>query len=198
MSEQAKPAAASRDDLVVADDVGGIQAAGLVAADTDHALLVAEFADPEAALESYQALIDAETSGHLAVDGVLVVKADASGTIQVQKVTDHSTRTGLTWGIVGGVVLGVVFPPSIIGSAAVLGVTGAVLGRLRKEHHKSELGATLTGALAPDASGILVLVTLPAVPAVRQTMPRATRVTQVPVDKETAASITEACKAAAA
>jgi uncharacterized membrane protein len=197
MSEQTKPVAPSGDGLAVADEGGGTQAAGLVAANTDHALLVAEFADPDAALESYQALIDAEIAGHLAVDGVLVVKADASGNIQVQKVTDHSTRTGLTWGIVGGVVLGVIFPPSIIGSAAALGVTGAMLGKLRQEHHKSELGATLTGALAPNASGILVLATLPAVPAVRQTMPRATNVTQVPVDTETAVSIMEACRATA-
>ena len=181
----------------VVDGDGGIQSEGLVAANTDHALLVAEFADPDAALESYQALVDAETAGHVTIDGVLVVRADGTGHIVIQKVTDHSTRTGLTWGIVGGVVLGVIFPPSIIGSAVALGVTGGVLGRLRHEHHKSELGATLSGALAPNTSGILVLATLPAVPTVRQTMPKATKVTEVPVDDSTAAAITEASKAAA-
>ena len=136
--------------------------------------------------------------GSITVDGVLVVRADANGQIVIQKVTDHSTKTGLKWGIVGGVVLGVLFPPSIIASAAALGVTGGVLGKLRQEHHKSELGAALTGSLAPNMSGILVLATLPAVPEVKETMPKATKVTEVPVDNETADAITEASKTAAA
>jgi uncharacterized membrane protein len=182
---------------VVADDAG-VEAAAAVATDGSNVLLVAEFADPAAAMETYQALVDAEISGALAVSGVLVVKADASGKIQIQKVTDHSTRTGLKWGIVGGVVLGVIFPPSIIGSAAALGVTGGVLGKLRQEHHKSELGSALAGSLAPNTSGILVLATLPAVPAVKQTMPKATKVTQVPVDAATTTAITEAAKQAPA
>jgi hypothetical protein len=44
----------------------------------------------------------------------------------------------------------------------------------------------------------LVLATLPAVPAVKETMPQATKVTEVPVDNATAEAITEASKAAAA
>jgi len=182
---------------VVADDAG-IQAAATVATDGSNVLLVAEFADPAAAMETYQALIDAEISGALTVSGVLVVETDASGKVHIQKVTDHSTRTGLKWGIVGGVVLGVIFPPSIIGSAAALGVTGAVLGKLRQEHHKSELSAGLEDALAPNTSGILVMATLPAVPAVQQSMPKATKVTQVPVEASTSAAITEAAKQASA
>jgi uncharacterized membrane protein len=169
-----------------------------VATDGSNVLLVAQFADPAAAMETYQALVDAEIAGTVSVSGVLVVKADATGKVEIQKVTDHSTRTGLKWGIVGGVVLGVIFPPSIIGSAAAFGITGGVLGKLRQEHHKSELGAGLEGALAPNSSGILVLATLPAVPAVKQTMPKATKVTQVPVEAATATAITEAAKQAAA
>jgi uncharacterized membrane protein len=179
-------------------DSGGLRAGGIVAATTDHALLVAQFADPDAALESYQALVDAETSGHLTVDGVLVVRSDTTGQIVIQKITDHSTKTGVKWGVVGGVVLGVIFPPSIIGSAAVLGVTGGVLGKLRHEHHKTEIEGTLSGSLAPNTSGILVLSKMRAVPAVRETMPRATKVTEVSIDDRTAAAITGAAKAAAA
>ncbi len=201
MSEETKPTQTGDPVSVVRGDVvdgdGGIQAEGVVAANTDYALVVAQFADSNAALETYQALIDAETAGHVQVEGVLVVRAEANGQIDVQKVTDHSTKTGLKWGIVGGVVLGVIFPPSIIGSAAALGVTGGVLGKLRQVHHKSELEASLNGVLAPNASGILVLAKLPAVPVVRQTMPNATKVTEVPVDGPTAAAITEAARSAA-
>ena len=201
MSEETKPTAGADKAIAargaVVDGHGGIRAEGLVAANTDYAVVVAQFADPNAALESYQALADAETAGHVSVEGVLVVRAEANGQIVIQKVTDHSTRDGLRWGIVGGVVLGVLFPPSIIGSAAALGVTGGVLGKLRQLHRKSELEASLSGLLAPNASGILVLATLPAVPLVRQTMPGATKVTEVPVDGPTAAAITEAARTAA-
>ena len=200
-SAPAAPAPATTDVAVAAavvTDDAGVEAAAAVATDGSNVLLVAEFADPAAAKETYQALVDAEVSGALTVSGVLVVETDAGGKVHIQKVTDHSTKTGLKWGIVGGVVLGVIFPPSIIGSAAALGVTGAVLGKLRQEHHKSELGAGLQGALAPNTSGILVLATLPAVPAVKQTMSKATKVTQVPVDAGTSAAITEAAKHAAA
>ena len=92
-------------------------------------------------MDTYRALEDAEISGALDIEGVLVVKADGHGNIEIQKVTEHSTKTGVKWGVVGGVVLGVLFPPSIIASAAALGVTGGVLGKLRQEHHKSQLGA---------------------------------------------------------
>ena len=203
MTDESKDTAAAPEQpvnaaVVVAEDDAGVEAVAGIAMQGNQALIVAQFADTDAALETYQALADAEVSGALAVSGVLVVKADASGKIHIQKVTDHSTRTGLKWGVVGGVVLGVIFPPSIIGSAAALGVTGAVLGKLRQEHHKAELGAGLAGALAPNTSGILVLATLPAVPAVKQAMPKATKVTQVPVESATATAITNAAKQASA
>jgi uncharacterized membrane protein len=184
--------------ISVSDSAGGIQAAGIVAADSDHEVLVAEFADPTAAMVTYRNLPDAEIAGTIDVEGVLVVNADSQGNINVQKVTDHSTKTGVKWGVVGGVVLGVIFPPSIIGSAAVLGVGGGVLGKLRQEHHKSQLADSLYGALAPNTSGIIVLAKLPAVPAVKQTMPDAKKVTEVPVDAQTAADITAAAKEASA
>src|SRR3954451_13657087 len=148
-SSTRKPAVTEGVDV----DDGGIRAGGIVGATTDHALVVAQFADSDSALESYQALVDAETSGHLTLAGVLVVRADETGKIVIQKVTDHSTKTGVKWGVECGVVLGVVFQPSIIGSAAVLGVTGGVLGNLRHEHHKSEIADSLSGSLAPNSSG---------------------------------------------
>ena len=40
-------------------------------------------------------------------------QARADGKLEIQKATDHSTRSGLKWGLVGGVALGVIFPPSI-------------------------------------------------------------------------------------
>ena len=72
-----------------------------------------------------------------------MVKREADGKLEIQKATDHSTKSGLKWGLVGGIALGVIFPPSILGSAAALGAAGAATGKIRQLHHRSELADEL-------------------------------------------------------
>ena len=102
------------------------QPTDVVAALSDGAytLFVADFADTDTAWAAYQALTSIEDGRTIEIDGVVVVSRAADGTLEIQKATDHSTRRGLTWGVVGGVALGLIFPPTIIGSAAVLGCRG--------------------------------------------------------------------------
>ena len=191
--------------FVDADDTGativgvignedGVQAVGQVVTDYHYAVVVAAFADDEAAIAAYERLSEAETAGRVKVDGVLVVKTDADMNVNIQKMTDHSTKTGTKWGVVGGVVLGVIFPPSIIGSAVALGATGAVVGKLRQQLHKAEVGDALAGALGPNQSGILALVAAGDVPEIKTEMPTATKVRAAGVDDKAAEDI----KAAAA
>ena len=99
-----------------ADDTTDVAAA--VVTDGAYALVVADFSDIDAAWEAYDELDRAADPAGLKIEGVLVLKKGGDGTVEVQKLTDHSARRGPKWGVVGGVVLGVVFPPSIIGSAA--------------------------------------------------------------------------------
>ena len=98
--------------------------------DGAYTLFVADFDDTDTAWAAYQELQSLEDGVTVAIDGVVVVKRNADGAVDVQQATDHSTRSGLTWGLVGGVVLGVIFPPPIIGSAAVLGAAGAAGGKV--------------------------------------------------------------------
>jgi len=106
----------------------GVTVDGAAVTDGADTLFVADFSDTDTAWAAYQELKSLEDGATVAIDGVIVVKREADGALEVQKATDHSTRSGLKWGVVGGVVLGVIFPPSIIGSAAVLGAAGAVEG----------------------------------------------------------------------
>ena len=192
--ETTKPA----DDVVVVagqiSDDKGVIAEGAIAAQGDHALIVARFADPTLAIEAYDVLLGAEIDGSLEIDGVLVVKADDNGKLHVQKMTDHSTRKGLKWGIVGGVVAGIFLPATIIGGAVALGVAGAAAGKARNLYHRVEVEEELAGVITPGTSGILALVSAPAADAVAKKMPKAEAVKTVPVDAETA----DAVKAAAA
>jgi len=169
-----------------------------VAAVTDGAytLFVADFNDTETALEAYEALKEIEDGATVEVEGVLVVKRNDDGEIEVQKVTDHSTRRGLGWGVVGGVILGVIFPPSIIGSAVVLGAGGAAVGKAREVHHKKEIADELQDAIAPGHSGIIALVSDPGEVKIREALAKANGIVESAVDEVAAADIKAAAQAA--
>lgn len=173
-----------------------VDAAVVAVSDGAYTLLVADFSDTEMAWDAYELLKSAEDGRHVEIESVVVVKRGDDGTLEVQKATDHSTRRGLGWGIVGGVVLGVIFPPSIIASAAVLGAGGAAVGKARELHHRSELAAELQDAIAPGHSGIIALVSDPAVVEIRNALAKANRVVESAVDKAVAADIKAAAKEA--
>ena len=151
--------------------------------DGAYSLIVADFDDVDAAWEAYESLKSVEDGRSVEIEAVVVVTKDEDGKLHVQKATDHSTRRGLGWGVVGGVVLGVVFPPSILASAAVLGVGGAAVGKARELHHKSELAEELQYSIDPGHSGLITLVSDPGVVEIRKAMDKANRIVQSAVDK---------------
>ncbi|CAM5391474.1 DUF1269 domain-containing protein [Leifsonia shinshuensis] len=176
-----------------ADDTDvAVQAAGI--SDGAYTLLAADFADTDIALEAYEALKKAEDGATVKIDGVVVVRRNTDGKLEVQKATDHSTREGLTWGAVGGAVLGVLFPPSIIGSALVVGAGGGVIGKLRERHHKKELAKELEDAIEPGHSGIIALVSNPGEVKIRQALEKADRIVEKAIDNAAAADIKAAGK----
>ena len=180
------------EDQSTADQSEVIAAAAI--SDGAYTLFVADFPDTDTAWEAYEALKSVEDGRRVEIEGVLVVKREADGTLEVQKATDHSTRHGLKWGVVGGVVLGVLFPPSIIGSAAVLGATGAAVGKARELHHRSELEAELQDAIAPGHSGILALVSDPGAVEIRKALDKADAIVEKAIDKVAADDIKAAAK----
>jgi len=182
----------------VVSDEQGVLAEGAVASDGSHALVVARFATPDAAGLVYEDLLFSELDGALHIDGVLVVNADSNGRLHVQKMTDHSTKTGLKWGIVGGVVAGIFLPATIIASAAVLGVAGMTAGKARNLSHRLDVENELTGVITANTSGILALVTAADAPKVAGTMTTAQEVKTIPVDEKTAETIKEVAATAEA
>jgi uncharacterized membrane protein len=202
MTDETETTPAPADDVVVVSgavaDEYGVLAEGAVAVQGDHALVVARFADTTSARSIYDSLLAGEIDGSLHIDGVLVVKADDDGRLHVEKMTDHSTRTGLKWGIVGGVVAAVFLPATLVAGAVTLGVAGAAAGKARNLAHRLEVEKDLADVITPGTSGILALVTATDAPAVEAKMPDAEAVKTVPVDEETAGAIKEAATEAAA
>lgn len=183
----------SQDPTIPGDDV---QIDAALVSDGAYTLIVADFDDTEAAWEAYEFLKEVEDGATVEIEGVVVVKRDADGNLEVQKATDPSTRRGLGWGVVGGVVLGVIFPPSIIASAVVLGAGGAAVGKAREVHHKKEIAEQLQDAIDPGHSGLIALVSDPGEVKIRKAIEKANRVYESAVDKAVAADIKAAAKEA--
>ena len=129
-------------------------------------------------------------------DSVLVANADEQGKVHIQKMTDHTTRNGFAWGAVGGAVIGLIFPPTILVGAAAVGIAGAVVGKAGNVLKKSKVADELATVITPGTSGIVALVDITAVEKVTQAIPEASEVKAVPVDDETAEAVKQAAKAA--
>jgi uncharacterized membrane protein len=177
-------------------DEQGVLAEGAIAAQGDHALIVARFANADAAIAVYYQLLVAEAESPLHIDGVLVAKGGDDGKIHIQAMTEHSTKTGLKWGIVGGAVAAIFLPATIIGGAVAMGIAGAAAGKARNLYHRIEVEKELADVITPGTSGILCLVSSEEADAVRLKMPDAEEVKTVPVDEETASAIKEVAVAA--
>jgi hypothetical protein len=73
-------------------------------------------------------------------------------------------------------------PPSILGTAAVLGGVGAAAGKARQLKHRNDLGQRLEQWLPPGHSGLVAMVADPAVIEVRTALAGATAIVESAVD----------------
>lgn len=177
-----------------ADKATEVEGVGAIVSDGTYTLFVADFSDTKSAMDAYYALTAIEDGRTVEIEGAIVVRREDDGKMVVQTVTDHSTKSGLKWGVLGGVVLGVLFPPSIIGSAVVLGAGGAAIGKVREAHHRSQLADELADAIPPGHSGIVALVSDPGAVEIQKALALADHIVQSAVDDVTARDL----KAAAA
>jgi uncharacterized membrane protein len=163
-------------------------AIGLVT-DGAYSIVVARFRTMDEAEAAYEKLKDIEVNSSLRIDGVIVASSDEQGNVRLGKVTDHSTKTGLKWGLVGGVALGLVFPPSVLASAIGLGAAGAAAGKVRNAAHRSELTDELERVMKPNTSGVIALVEDTAVVEVQKALAKADQIVTEAVNRQIADEI---------
>ena len=84
-----------------------------------------------------------------------MISRDADGKVHVEK-HEKPTQHGAWGGIAVGALVGVVFPPSIIGAAAVGGVVGGVGGHLRKGMSRGDMKEL--GELLESGQAALVVI----------------------------------------
>src|SRR5271166_6095800 len=118
-------------------------------------ILVATYPDEVAAREDYQVVKDAHKLGLVGSYDAAVVTKDAAGKVHENK-DETATRHGAWWGVAAGAAVGVLFPPSLLGAAAVGGVIGGVSGHLAKGMSRSD-AKELGDLIDPGQAGLVVV-----------------------------------------
>jgi uncharacterized membrane protein len=118
-------------------------------------VLVATYQDEELARDDYQVVKDAHKAGLVGSYDAAVITKDAAGKIHENK-DETATRHGAWWGIAAGAAVGVLFPPAVLGTAAVGGVIGGVSGHLAKGMSRSD-AKELGDYINPGEAGLVVV-----------------------------------------
>jgi uncharacterized membrane protein len=118
-------------------------------------IYVATYPSEVAARDDYQIVKGLHASGLVGSYDAAVVTKDADGKVHENK-DETATRHGAWWGIAAGAAVGVLFPPSILGTAAVGGVIGGVSGHLARGMSRSE-AKELGDFIDPGQAGLVVV-----------------------------------------
>ena len=145
-------------------------------------LYIAAYSDPDMARTDWNEIKQMAHDDMIKVDGLLLVSRGADGKIHVDD-DSHDTRKGAGWGAVGGAVIGLIFPPAVIGSAVVGAAVGAGAGGLVSHRNKKEIKADVEDSLPINSSGIVAIFEEQWEEDVDGALSQASKVTKEKVDR---------------
>jgi uncharacterized membrane protein len=157
-------------------------------------LYIAAYADEDAAQEDWDEIKQLVEDNVIKVDGLVLVSRDQTGKITVRD-DAHEIGVGTVLGAVGGLVIGLIFPPSLLASAVVGAGIGAGGGALLDHHHKNEIKADVEDVLPPGSSGIVALFEERWVADVDRSLAKADKVSKHEVDSASAEDVKQSAAA---
>jgi uncharacterized membrane protein len=120
-------------------------------------LLAALYPDREHAKVTFDMLHEMHRATTITlVDSALITK-DGEGKIKIEETKELTTRKGARRGAIITGVLGIIYPPSLIGSVLVGGAIGAVAGRLRDTGIKNPQLKEIADRLEPGKAAVVAL-----------------------------------------
>jgi uncharacterized membrane protein len=150
-------------------------------ADTDGTFIfIATYPDEAPAQDDYQVVKDLHARGLVGSYDAAVVTKDANGKVHENK-DETATRHGAWWGVAAGVAIGAIFPPAVLGAAAVGGVIGGVSGHLAKGMSRSR-AEQLGDFIDPGQAGLVVVGESKVKEAVQKAVTRAVNETAEDLD----------------
>jgi uncharacterized membrane protein len=122
----------------------------------------------------------------LAFKALVLVSRDTDGKIDIDD-DAHSTGGATAVGTVGGLLVGVIFPPSLLAAGLVGAGIGAGVGGLRSHAETREIKAEIEDDLPPGSSAIVGLFDARwAADIFEKSLPQADKVIKHEVDPESA------------
>ncbi len=109
---------------------------------------IATYDDAAAARQDYDEVKQAHDKGFIGEYDAAVVWKNDKGKIEIDSVSDDASRKWLWAGLGAGALVGLIFPPSILATAAIGALSGAVIGKFRDGLAQDDLeliGKALTG-----------------------------------------------------
>jgi uncharacterized membrane protein len=117
-----------------------------------YAAVYDDVADAEA---DYEAVFDLHAAGAIGTFDSAVIRKDADGKVQVTK-TEKPTQHGAWTGAGVGALVGILFPPALIGSAIVGAGAGGLVGHLKGGVSRDDL-KELGDELDAGSAAVIVL-----------------------------------------
>src|SRR5262249_33749002 len=128
----------------------------------------------------YQVVKESHARGLVGPCDAAVITKDMNGKVHENK-DETSTRHGAWWGVAAGAAVGALFPPSILGAAAVGGVIGGVSGHLAKGMSRTQ-AKELGDFIHPREAGLLVVGEAKVEEAIAKAVTRAEKQTAKELD----------------
>jgi uncharacterized membrane protein len=118
-------------------------------------LYAATYSDKADAMADYDSLLDMHAVKLVGTYDVALISKDDEGKVHVMK-HEKPTQHGAWGGIAVGAVIGIIFPPSVLGAAAVGGVVGGVGAHLKKGISRGD--AKELGEFLEEGEAALIII----------------------------------------
>jgi len=157
-------------------------------------LYIATYSDPGAAQEDWDDIKRLVRDKAIVVDGLVLVSRGDDGTIEVDD-DANDVGKGAALGAVGGLLVGLIFPPSLLASAVVGGGVGAGAGAILDHEQKKAIKADVEEVLPPGSSGIVAIFEERWVVEVEKALAKAEKVSREKVDPTSLAEVKDSAEA---
>jgi uncharacterized membrane protein len=121
-------------------------------------VIVATFTRENGAKEALDQLTEVKKDGLIDIQNAAVLRKDEEGKVHIKETADMSGRRGAgVGGVIGGVV-GLIFPPSILATAAVGAAVGGLSAKLRDSGFQDERLRRVADGLQPNTSALIAVI----------------------------------------
>jgi len=152
-------------------------------------IFVATYGDEDGAAAAAKDFQAAERAGAIDLIDAAVIVHTADGKVKIEESADPSGKKWAKRGAIAGGVVGLIFPPSIIVTAAVGGGVGGLWGKIRDKGFKDDDLKEIGNSLPPGSSAIIAVAEDRMVEQLEQALDGYDKIAKHAVSAEAAAAI---------